>query len=153
MTRLCKFLLHFSIMAKKEPWFAKDGLKFTCSQCGDCCSGAPGFVWVNQEEINAMAVKVNVPVDEFEEKYVRKVGARRSLVEYENGDCVFLDTKTRGCTLYNERPRQCKTWPFWNSNIESPEAWKETCEVCPGSGVGKVYTVDEILKQAAVINI
>ena len=140
-------------MSKKEPWYAKEGLRFSCTQCGDCCTGAPGFVWVNQEEINAMAVKVNLGVEEFEKKYVRKVGARRSLVEYENGDCVFLDPKTRGCTLYNERPRQCKTWPFWNSNIESPEAWKETCEACPGSGKGKVYTVEEILKQAAVINI
>ena len=40
-----------------ELWY-KDGLQFTCSQCGDCCTGAPGFVWVNGDEIRALAVEV-----------------------------------------------------------------------------------------------
>ena len=64
---------------------------------------------------------------------------RKSLIEYDNGDCVFFDGKTRKCTVYDARPRQCRTWPFWDSNVRTPEAWAETCEVCPGSGKGKLY--------------
>ena len=23
------------------------GLRFQCTGCGDCCTGAPGYVWIN----------------------------------------------------------------------------------------------------------
>jgi uncharacterized protein len=135
-----------------EPWY-KDGLKFKCTGCGDCCTGAPGYVWVNQQEINALAERLDMESAAFEKKYVRKIGVRRSLVEYKNGDCVFFDGKTRKCTVYEQRPRQCRTWPFWNSNLRSPETWAETCESCPGSGKGKLYQLSEIQEQAAVFNV
>ena len=117
----------------KQPWY-KDGLKFQCTGCGDCCTGAPGYVWVNREEIGNLAARVGLAPDEFESRYVRDVGRRKSLVEYKNGDCVFFDGETRKCRVYDARPRQCRTWPFWDSNIRTPEAWADTCEVCPGSG-------------------
>lgn len=126
-----------------QPWYA-DGLQFTCSQCGDCCTGAPGYVWVVQEEINALAAAKGMSAIEFETTYVRKVGIRRSLIEHAGGDCVFFDGKTRKCTVYEARPRQCKTWPFWDSNLRTPETWKQTCDVCPGSGTGQVYQLEEI---------
>ena len=134
------------------PWF-KDGLRFECTQCGDCCTGAPGFVWVNQEEIEAIAKKINVDLEEFEKKYVRKIGIRKSLVEFPNGDCVFFDNQSRHCTVYDARPRQCRTWPFWDSNLKSPSDWESTCEVCPGSGKGKHFNlvqIEELRKQVKV---
>lgn len=134
------------------PWF-KDGLRFKCTGCGDCCTGSPGFVWVNAEEIAALAKHFNLSIEAFEQQYVRQIGARKSLVEYENGDCVFFDNKTRKCNVYELRPRQCRTWPFWDSNTATPEAWKETCQVCPGSGQGKLYSVEEVLAQSSVIKI
>jgi len=77
-------------MADDLPWY-KDGLRFTCSQCGDCCSGAPGYVWVNNEEIAALAALVGMSAAAFEDEYVRQVGIRKSLKEFPNGDCIFLD--------------------------------------------------------------
>jgi Fe-S-cluster containining protein len=136
-----------------KPWFEEKGLRFECTQCGDCCTGAPGFVWVNQEEIEAIAKAISVDVDEFEKKYVRKIGIRKSLVEFPNGDCVFFDTEKRNCSVYEARPRQCRTWPWWNSNINSEKAWEETKEACPGCGKGKLFTAEHILNQAAVIRI
>lgn len=124
-------------------WYHK-GLKFTCTQCGDCCSGAPGFVWVVQEEIDGIAALMKLDSDEFERLYVRKVGIRRSLKEYPDGDCVLLDPETRKCSVYEARPRQCRTWPFWDSNLKSPEDWERTCEVCPGSGQGKLHSIQHI---------
>lgn len=136
----------------KQPWY-KDGLRFECTGCGDCCTGAPGYVWVNKAEVTAMASAIDVPVDEFYEKYTRKVGIRYSLIEYSNGDCVFFDNKSRRCNVYEARPRQCRTWPFWNSNIRTEEAWQETCEACPGSGKGKLVSLEEIERSAAEIRI
>jgi len=135
-----------------EPWY-EDGLRFKCTQCGDCCTGAPGYVWVNKAEIAAIAESVGIDVEAFETKYVRKVGIRKSLVEYPNGDCVFFDGESRRCTVYEARPRQCRSWPFWDSNVRTPKAWKETCQVCPGSGKGTLVPVGKIVEQLRVIRI
>lgn len=136
-----------------HPWYA-DGLRFTCSQCGDCCTGAPGFVWVNGAEIQDLADEVTGgDVDEFERLYVRKVGIRKSLVEFPNGDCVFFDSQSRECNVYNARPRQCKTWPFWDSNLQTPEDWQHTCEVCPGSGQGKLHQLSDIEEQRKQVKV
>ncbi len=131
-----------------EPWF-KDGLQFSCSACGDCCSGAPGYVWVSEEDIERLATHLGLDVDTFGRRFVRRVGMRYSLIEYSNGDCVFFDPEKRNCSVYSARPLQCRTWPFWDSNIRSPASWKRTCEACPGSGQGTLYPVEKILEQAA----
>ena len=135
-----------------QPWY-KVGLQFQCTGCGDCCTGAPGYVWVNKQDIANLAARVELTTDEFESKYVRSVGARKSLVEFKNGDCVFFDGQTRKCRVYEARPRQCRTWPFWDSNVRTPEAWAQTCQVCPGSGTGKLYQLEQIEAQKAVIRI
>jgi Fe-S-cluster containining protein len=135
-----------------QPWF-KDGLRFTCTGCGDCCSGAPGYVWVSDEDIERLAAHVGLDVDTFERRYVRRVGIRRSLIEYSDGDCVFFDPKQRNCSVYMARPLQCRTWPFWDSNIKSEAAWKHTCKVCPGSGQGTLYTVEQILERSAAMKL
>ena len=129
--------------SSKNKWYS-DGLKFECTQCGACCAGEPGYVWVNKDEIAAIADHLKLTDDEFRDRYVRKIGVRFSLVEFPNGDCVFLDSETRGCTIYTARPIQCRTWPFWTSNLKSEATWKETCEACPGAGKGTLYQLPEI---------
>lgn len=137
----------------EQPWYHA-GLQFTCTQCGDCCTGAPGYVWVNNEEIAAIAAVV-MPDDpeKFEELYVRKVGVRKSLKEFPDGACVFFDTEKRNCTVYSARPRQCKTWPFWDSNLRSPSTWKQACEACPGSGEGKLHQLGQIEEQRKIVKV
>ncbi|MDY3560816.1 YkgJ family cysteine cluster protein [Gemmata sp. JC673] len=135
--------------AEPEPWY-KDGLAFECTQCGDCCTGAPGFVWVTDEELAAIAAELGEPVGEVRDRLTRRARGRRTLRERSNGDCVLLDAK-RGCSVYRVRPAQCRTWPFWESNIETPEDWKRTCDICPGSGRGEVIPVEEISRRLKVI--
>jgi uncharacterized protein len=125
------------------PWY-HNGLHFSCTGCGDCCTGAPGYVWVNKAEIEALAAAIGVSLEEFERRYVRKVGIRKSLIEWSNGDCVFFDGKNRNCQVYEARPRQCRTWPFWPSNLASPEAWASTAERCPGCNRGRLVPLLEI---------
>ena len=131
-----------------NPWYA-DGLRFHCTQCGDCCSGDPGVVWVTEEEIQDLATLLGIEGDEFSRRYVRRFPEGRSLIEFENGDCVFFDGKARGCTVYEARPTQCRTWPFWPANVRHEESWRQACEACPGSGGGDLVPLESIQRRLA----
>jgi uncharacterized protein len=135
-----------------EPWYHK-GLKFACTGCGDCCTGEPGYVWVNKREIEAMAAAMKLSVEVFEREYVRTIGIRKSLIEYANGDCVFFNNQSRHCRIYSARPRQCRTWPFWPSNLASPAAWEEVKQRCPGCSRGRVVPLEKILAQLEVVRV
>ena len=135
-----------------QPWYA-DGLRFACTQCGNCCTGTPGFVWVNDVEIAALAEFRGEPAEEVRGLYTRgEGGTRRSLKEKANGDCVFYDRMT-GCTVYPVRPRQCQTWPFWECNTESPAAWARAAADCPGCNQGELIPAEEIVRRVKVIRI
>ena len=129
-------------------WY-QNGLSFECTQCGNCCSGpGTGYVWVSESEIAeiAKAVGMEDDLDGFERKFTRRIGARVSLVEYSDGDCIFLEPETRRCSVYESRPSQCRTWPFWESNIATPRDWKEISKNCPGCNRGRLYSIEEIRK-------
>lgn len=134
-----------------KPWY-KDGLQFECTRCGHCCTGAPGFVWVTEEEIAAIAELRSEAIEELTAMYTHVAHRGRTLREKPNGDCVFYD-RDEGCTIYSARPRQCRTWPFWDSNIRTPEAWERTKKVCPGSGQGELIPVEEITRRMRMIDL
>ena len=131
-----------------EPWY-RDGLRFSCTQCGNCCTGAPGFVWVTPAEIAALARRMGcTEVEDFERRFVRAVGMRKSLCEYPDGDCIFFDAEARRCLVYEDRPQQCRNWPFWQANVQTRQDWQRVCEICPGSGRGQFYTLQQIQARA-----
>lgn len=125
------------------PWYSQ-GLKFRCTECGNCCTGSPGVVWVDDDEIAAIAEYLDKPVGEIRLLFCRPVRGKVSLNEYANGDCTFFDPKTRRCTIYPARPKQCRTWPFWTSNLTSEAEWKKVQKDCPGAGCGDLISFDEI---------
>ncbi len=134
---------------EKERWY-RDGLRFGCRQCGRCCSGEPGYVWVTDEEVAAIAKELSLTKADFEKTFVRLVFGRKfSLGERDDGDCVLLDSKTRKCMVYESRPTQCRTWPFWEDNLQTPRDWKQIAKGCPGCNApdGKLYTLEEIEAQ------
>lgn len=134
----------------RNAWYA-DGLAFACTRCGNCCSGAPGYVWVNEAECRQIAKTLGVPPADFLKHHTRVVGARRSLLEHDDGDCVFLERHadgTTGCRIHDARPTQCRTWPFWKSNLWSARAWEQTATDCPGIDQGATHPLPVI--QAAL---
>jgi len=58
------------------PWY-RDGLSFSCTQCGNCCSGPEGYVWVDEEEL------------------VQIAGRTRDLAMFN----LAIDSKLRGCDV------------------------------------------------------
>src|SRR5262249_1390597 len=53
LSPLCRIIDGGGIIMS-EPWY-QDGLRFECTRCGKCCSGFPGFVWVSEAELQAIA--------------------------------------------------------------------------------------------------
>lgn len=137
---------------REPPWYQK-GLQFSCTQCGNCCTGAPGVVWVSDEELREIAGYLNKSIGEIRLMHTRLVGAKVSLKEYANGDCTFFDGRTRRCKVYPVRPIQCQTWPFWPSNLATEERWEQVQQVCPGSSQGDFISMEDIEAQAHKIDI
>ena len=134
-----------------EPWY-KDGLRFECTRCGKCCTGEPGYVWVNDAELRALADFRGETVEELTGLYTRLTTRGRTLREKANGDCVFWD-KQAGCTVYPVRPAQCRTWPFWESTTATPQAWDQTRQDCPGAGRGELIPAEEITRRVREVRV
>ena len=127
-------------------WYA-DGLRFACTRCGKCCSGEPGYVWVNRLELKRIAALLELTPDDFTRRHTRRVGRRLSLLERPGGDCEFLqrfDDGQTGCAIHAARPAQCRTWPFWSSNLSTPRAWEITARHCPGVNRGQTHPLPVI---------
>jgi hypothetical protein len=121
-------------MTEPATWFDA-GVKFSCKgpECGDCCSGkrGPGAVWVSREEAARIAGFLGMPLDAFYRRYTRFIEGRHALVERANHDCVFFVEK-KGCNVYDARPTQCRTYPFWAEIMSHPVVWEREAQHCPG---------------------
>jgi Fe-S-cluster containining protein len=62
-----------------------------------------------------------------------------SLKEKANYDCIFWKN---GCSVYEARPLQCRTFPFWPSILRSAGSWEAVS--CPGRGKGALHSMKEI---------
>lgn len=125
------------------PWY-EAGLQFECQRCGGCCAGSPGQVWITEDELVEIAAFLDMDSDTFRDRYTEAVEGRgRCLKERGNFDCIFYNRR-QGCVIYPYRPRQCRTWPFWKWNLETPDRWRYTAMDCPGIGKGRHYTLKEI---------
>ena len=134
-----------NVMDNIQPWY-KGGLMFECQRCRRCCRGEPGVVWVNEREMDEIASFLGITRESFARNYIRSINGRLSLIEYGSGDCVMYDN---GCRIYSVRPCQCRTFPFWTSNLENREGWEKLKKTCPGVGKGKLHafkTIQENLK-------
>ncbi len=89
-----------------------------CSSCeGRCCTGESGYIYVNKNEIESIAKLLNMQVSDFAKEYLYKKGYKYSIKEIkfnESYECVFYNRETNGCAIYNARPLQCRTFPFWD---------------------------------------
>ena len=65
-----------------------------------------------------------------------------SLKEKSNYDCVFWEQG--GCSVYEHRPIQCKSYPFWETFLLSIDRWEALKATCPGVGIGTLHSHEEI---------
>jgi len=115
----------------------KDGFSYTfdpkaCESCqGKCCTGESGYIYVNKEEIENISAFLEIAVEQFVDQYLFKKGYKYSIKErFFNGsyECIFYDRDSNGCTIYESRPTQCKTFPFWDYYKNRVDELKMECE-------------------------
>ncbi len=105
-----------------------------CSKCaGNCCIGESGYIWINASEIKKLSELLTISVDHLTQNYLNKINYKYSIKEKKiaenNFACVFFDLDLKQCSIYDARPSQCRTFPFWDYFKENE---KEVYIECPG---------------------
>lgn len=102
----------------------KPATTYLCQRCGNCCRW-PGDVIVTDAEVKAIAAHEGLGENDFIQRFTRLSANRKhlSLIEKEDGSCVFLDGKNT-CAIQRVKPEQCRGFP----NQWRFEGWREICE-------------------------
>lgn len=113
-----------------------------CESCGGkCCYGESGYIFVSVDEMKKVAQFLGMPFEDLALRFVKKVGYRFSFIEQkcnifpqnkpvkagENMRCVFFNERTLKCDIYPVRPRQCRTFPFWEMYKKDKSELIERC--------------------------
>ncbi len=119
--------------------------RFECQRCRFCCSGGPGYVFLSESDLKRLEEGLKIERDKLIRLYARFVDYGDhyllSLKERKNYDCVFLSEE--GCRVYEFRPVQCSTYPFWKRIAENMKDYIREGESCPGIGRGRAYSKEE----------
>ena len=127
--------------------FYSKGLKFRCKRCSDCCRHEPGYVFLRKSDLLLLEKALKKNYNEIMDTCCRWIPSengimRLSLREKSNYDCIFWEN---GCSVYEYRPIQCKSYPFWPSSLASQRAWNETASLCPGINKGgEIHSAEKI---------
>ncbi len=103
---------------------------FSCHRCGHCCSVSTGYVWVQEEEIPQLANALSMTVEAFSKQYLRLVEGKLSLIE-RDGRCALFESPNH-CTVYLDRPKHCREFPYWPDILAGGEALERASSYCPG---------------------
>ena len=126
----------------------RNGIRFECQGSGKCCvsRNSYGFVYLSDNDLRRFSKYFKLSIKRFKDKYCQITDGFTHLIEKNEleGNCIFLNDKK--CSVYKSRPSQCRTWPFWNENMDS-KVWNEDISInCPGVGKGKIITPKAIEK-------
>lgn len=116
--------------------------RFACQRCGHCCSGAEGYVWLEDGESERLAAALELAPEVFERRHVRAVvdpergELRRALTEdaLGGGRCSLLVGRNT-CRAYAARPEQCRSFPYWRAVLQDRAAFEAARATCPGIAV------------------
>ena len=134
--------------APRAPWYAS-GLRFECQpDCGRCCTrhGDYGYVYLEDDDLRSLAAHHGLGVAEYRRRFTRREDGH-TLLKIDGEVCPYLDGAR--CTVYDARPTQCRTFPFWKSSLRTPAAWEALASFCPGIGRGDVVPLHQIRDAAA----
>ena len=103
-----------------------------CATCeGNCCIGESGYIWITNAEIEVLAQHLGITIEALALNSLRKVGYKYSINEVKlsanNYACKFFDLDKKQCSIYEARPKQCRTFPFWEYFKNNINEVKEEC--------------------------
>ena len=107
----------------------KEGLKFGCTACGRCCQNE-GEVWLDADEFADLSTNLKEDPQDVLDKYAEKTMSGWVKMKNQVSDdpkisdrCIFLGPDGKQCSIYESRPIQCRTYPFWPRLLSTPEEW------------------------------
>jgi len=108
-------------------------------------------VWLSAHDLAYLATGLEIPEPDVIRRYcsVVQIGGLRqvSLAEQANMDCVFW--VDGACSVYEFRPLQCRSFPFWAPFLGNREEWESLESMCPGVNVGAFHDGSEIARWLA----
>ncbi len=122
--------------------FYDNGLRFTCTSCGECCRLPGGKVRISQEEIESVSRFFSMDQEFFLKQYAVHGEKGWALEDESHYACIFLQDNR--CSIYDVRPLQCRTFPFWPENLKSAYRWKQLKSFCSGIDQGIWHSREEI---------
>jgi Fe-S-cluster containining protein len=88
---------------------------YDCSACPAYCCSIYARVEVTDRDLDRLARYFGVTRAEAERRYTKRLDGSRVLRRKKDallGEvCRFIDPKTRGCTIYEGRPKVCREYP------------------------------------------
>jgi uncharacterized protein len=119
-------------------------IDFKCQRCSSCCRISPGVVFLTENDVEKISSFLDLTINDFIKKFCREIIRNDKtvvgLLEKSNYDCIFWDN---GCVVYQARPIQCITYPFWPVIVESESRWNKEINNCPGINKKSNLTTDE----------
>jgi hypothetical protein len=146
-----------------KPYYATRALRFRCSGCNHCCTGAHPDYYIEVSPVEAERIRKHLKLSLawFRRRYLYRfadgIEARAAVhgrtvrgfddgvlsLRMEDGRCVFLDPQ-RGCRIYALRPAQCRHYPVWPELVTSAAAWRLEARRCEGIGQGTAIPLARI---------
>lgn len=109
----------------------KEGLKFGCTACGRCCQNE-GEVWLDADEFADLSTNLKEDPKSVLDKYAEKTMSGWVKMKNQVSDdpkvndrCIFLGEDGKQCSIYESRPIQCRTYPFWPRLLSTSEEWSK----------------------------
>lgn len=126
----------------KGKWW-EQGVRFECQGSGRCCvsRGAYGYVYLTLQDRRLLAKHLRLTTSAFTRKFCEKEAGIWKLRDFTSA-CRFLEGKR--CGVYEARPTQCRTWPFWPETLTAKGWSREVAAYCPGVGKGRTWSGPEI---------
>ncbi len=124
-----------------------DTFRWSCTACGKCCRG-PGVVYFTEEDLASIRRLLRLSDARWKRLYKRLVQREKNgLFLHDSEDACALLGKGGKCTVYEVRPLQCRTFPFWTSNFERAEDYEWLKKFCPGikKGTGEEFSLRRIV--------
>jgi len=126
-------------------FFNNTPLHFECTACGKCCTGDHDthYIALSKKEASLLQSHLGVSEAWFKRRYVEHLTRESWGIRMRNGQCVFLDKENK-CGIYNLRPVQCRTYPFWPELLDKETHWQAEKKYCEGINRGTIIDIKHI---------